>query len=150
MPVLNHNYSEGCAPMFWPLQILKASSPWNSVEALTRRTDTFLHCNVPSSEKIWQGIYFSNLWKVWYFIYINQLALQTFHSTQDFRGSHSQSVSDSVATYASLVTASFWHFHSQSASHRCVYVASASWYLKLVTVLDYTSTHTSCPKSRLK
>jgi len=44
----------------------------------------------------------------------------------------------------SQVATHFWHFHSQSASHRRVYIASAPQYvyppqyIELITVLDYS------------
>jgi len=56
-------------------------------------------------------------------------------------GSHSQSVSGSVGTMQ--VSVQFWWFHSRSASHRHIYVASVSW----TPSLCYTITQTSHPKS---
>ena len=51
-----------------------------------------------------------------------------WNHSDSFKGYHSQTVSCSVGITSS------WCFHSLSASHRCVYVALAPWYLELANV----------------
>jgi len=59
-------------------------------------------------------------------------------------GSHSQLVGCSVGItsccylLASQVAAIFWHLHSRSALHHCIYIASAPQYFELISVLDYS------------
>ena len=64
--------------------------------------------------------------QVWYFISKIQPGLRRSDPLKSSPGSHSLLVSDSVGTTSSC---SLLAFHSQSASHHLVYVASASQYL---------------------
>ena len=89
--------------------------------------------------------------------HINLKTVQYFISTKPVRPLnipiHSMALltailSQLAALQASWVTAHFWGFHSQSAH---IYVASAPWYLKLITVLDYsTSTQSSRQVDKVK
>ena len=55
-----------------------------------------------------------------------QLGLEHSDPLKSSPGSHSQLVSFSVGIMSSC--SHFWHFCSQSALCRCVYIASAPWY----------------------
>ena len=65
-----------------------------------------------------------------------QPGLQTFWPTQEL-SQQPFSVGGLVGITNSWA-AHFWNFCSQSASSHCIYTASASQYLKLVTLLDYS------------
>jgi len=62
-------------------------------------------------------------------------ALENSDPLKIFPGSLSQSVSSFVGIMSSC---SFWHFHPWSVLCDHVYIAFASRYVKLITVLDYS------------